>query len=44
MSDFASTFKGFHHSIIDIIEKVVLEPKILAELLGNFIDNKRVKF
>lgn len=44
MSDFSSAFKGFHHSIIDIIEKVVLEPKLLAELLGNFIDYKRIKF
>lgn len=44
MTDFATLFKGYHHSIIDIIEKVVLEPKVLAELLGNFVDKKKVKF
>lgn len=44
MGEFGSFFKGYHHSIIDIIEKIILEPTIIAKLISLYPDAKKIKF
>ena len=36
--------KGFQSTILEIIEKIILNPKLLADLLGKYVDTKRLKF
>ena len=44
MGEFGSFFKNYHHSIIDIIEKIILQPTIIAKLISLFPDAKKIKF
>ena len=44
MGEFSSIFRGFHHTVIDIIEKVVLDPRVLTEMLGVYTDTRRLRF
>lgn len=44
MSEFGSFFKNYHQSVVEIIEKVILEPTIVAQLISLYPDNKRIKF
>ena len=44
MNEFNTFFKGYHQNIIDIIEKIILQPEIIAALISSFQDFKKIKF
>jgi hypothetical protein len=44
MGEFGTFFKNYHHSIVDLIEKIILDPKIIAKLISLFPDAKKIKF
>lgn len=44
MTEFGAFFKNYHHSIVDIIEKIILEPRIVAEIISQYQDTKKIKF
>jgi len=44
LADFGSFFKHYHPNILEIIEKAVLQPRVLAQLLAVFTDSKRIHF
>lgn len=44
MGELGSFFKGYHHSIVDIIEKVVLQPTAIAQIISLFPDAKKIRF
>lgn len=44
MAELGTFFKGYHHHVIDLIEKVVLQPTIIAKIISLYPDAKKIKF